>query len=402
MAIKVHVISQHFPPDTTSTAKYLAAVAEEVSKIAGVTVVTGTPDPTGEGRLQINPAIDCVHLKNRQPDKGKLVLRAIAMMMFAARVFFYCVMRVGRDETIIAVTTPYTVTFAVGLAARMTGRRSILMLYDLYPDVLVQADLIKKGSTPERLLGWLNRRLLKGFRAIVVIGRDMERRVSAYVDLTRTKLRYIPMWSDVDINTSPSITDPSVARYRPDSGARFIVALSGNLGFTHDPETVFQAAQLLVGDSRIHFTLSGWGVGWKRLKALQERHRLGNVTMFEAVPEADLGAFLMAGDLWMIPYKAGMAGVSVPSRFYNLLALGKPIITLAEAGADHSVIIEDAQIGWVIPPGAAQELADTLRTIADAPQVLAEKGERARTLVAPRYTLANCGAAYRDVVLEVQ
>ncbi|MBZ0215598.1 MAG: glycosyltransferase family 4 protein [Fimbriimonadaceae bacterium] len=402
MTLKIHVISQHFPPDTTSTAKYLTAVAEELTGLADVVAVTGTPDPDGAGAAQMKQGVSFVHLKNHQPEKGKLIQRAIAMSMFALRVLFYCLFRVSRDDIIVAVTTPYTVTFAVGLAARLTGRRAILMLYDLYPDVLVQADLIAKGSMPDRLLGWLNRRLLKGFKAIIVIGRDMERRVGAYVDLTRTKLHYIPMWSDVDPSQIPPLSDPVVRRYRPANDKAINVALSGNLGFTHDPETVFEAARLMADDSRIHFTLSGWGVGWGRLRALQDKHKLPNVTMFEAVPEADLGAFLSSGDLWIIPYKAGMAGVSVPSRFYNLIALGKPIITLAESHADHSAIIAESDIGWVVPPGAAQEFADALTGIADSPEVLTLKGERARSEIAPRYTIETCGESYREAVREVQ
>jgi colanic acid biosynthesis glycosyl transferase WcaI len=393
----IHVISQHFPPDQTSTAKYVAAVAEELSEIADVTAVTGTADPQNAGRLHVSGSIRIVELKNRQTDKGKLVLRAWAMTMFALRVLHYCLFRTMRHDIVVAVTTPYTVTFAVGLAARLTGRRAVLMLYDLYPDVLVQAGLIKRHSLPDRLLAWLNRRLLKGYRTIVVIGRDMERRVGAYVDLRRTTLTYIPMWSDVDAELVPTKSNPAVQRYRPSEPAVFTLALSGNLGFTHDPETVFEAARQLAGDARIHFLLSGWGVGWKRLKALQAQAGLPNVTMTDAVPEAELGAFLMAGDLWMIPYRSGMTGVSVPSRFYNLLALGKPIITLAEPQADHSTIINDAEIGWVVPPGDVAKLAATLRAIADAPEVLEQRGKRA-VEIARRYTRATCGAAYRDVV----
>lgn len=41
-----------------------------------------------------------------------------------------------------------------------------------------------------------------------------------------------------------------------------VVGLSGNLGFTHDPRTVFEAARVLRNEANIHFMLSGWGVGW--------------------------------------------------------------------------------------------------------------------------------------------
>ncbi|WP_198028159.1 hypothetical protein [Bradyrhizobium murdochi] len=37
--------------------------------------------------------------------------------------------------------------------------------------------------------------------------------------------------------------------------------------------------------------------------------------------DEDLEAFLAAADGWLIPYCKNVAGVPVPSRFYNLLAV---------------------------------------------------------------------------------
>jgi colanic acid biosynthesis glycosyl transferase WcaI len=51
--------------------------------------------------------------------------------------------------------------------------------------------------------------------------------------------------------------------------ARFVVDLSGNLGFTRDPEIVFEAARFLRDVPDIHFLLSGWGIGFERLKRLR-------------------------------------------------------------------------------------------------------------------------------------
>jgi hypothetical protein len=55
---------------------------------------------------------------------------------------------------------------------------------------------------------------------------------------------------------------------------KLVVGLSGNLGFTHSPKTVFEAARLLRADDDIHFVLSGWGIGWKELVQLQNTEQL--------------------------------------------------------------------------------------------------------------------------------
>ena len=144
-------------------------------------------------------------------------------------------------------------------------------------------------------------------------------------------------------------------------GARFVVGLSGNLGFTHDPLVVFEAARLLREDPNIHFLLSGWGIGFEQLKALQSEADLPNVTLVERVAEEDLEDLLSAADIWVIPYRKNVAGVSIPSRFYNLLAVGRPVVLISESDADAAVTVTDNNLGWVVMPGRPDELAETFR-----------------------------------------
>jgi hypothetical protein len=84
---------------------------------------------------------------------------------------------------------------------------------------------------------------------------------------------------------------------------------------------------LLRHDSNIRFLPSGWGIG---LKEMQAEARLPNVTLVDRVEDEALEAFLSAADVWIIPYRKNVAGVSVPSRFYNLLAIGRPPQARAE------------------------------------------------------------------------
>ncbi len=84
----------------------------------------------------------------------------------------------------------------------------------------------------------------------------------------------------------------------------------------------------------IKFLLSGEGVGWTKLKEMQAASPLPNVTLIERVPEAELESFLSAGDVWIVPYRKNNTGVSVPSRIYNLLAVGRPIIICSEPDAE--------------------------------------------------------------------
>ena len=63
----------------------------------------------------------------------------------------------------------------------------------------------------------------------------------------------------------------------------------------------------------------------------------------------------------MIPYRKNVAGVSVPSRFYNLLAVGRPVVLVSEPDAEAALTVTENNLGWVVPPGMSDQLANAIR-----------------------------------------
>ncbi len=186
----------------------------------------------------------------------------------------------------------------------------------------------------------------------------MEDLLMRYKGMTRDKIIFIPNWATLTPGVRPIASGNA---YRSQSNAALVVGLSGNLGFTHDPDVVFDAALLLQNDPSIHFLLSGWGMGFERLKARQVEAALTNITLVDRVPEEKLEEFLSAADIWIIPYRRNVAGVSVPSRFYNLLAVGRPVLIISEPDAEAALTVKEDGLGWVVTPGDARELAATIK-----------------------------------------
>ena len=84
---------------------------------------------------------------------------------------------------------------------------------------------------------------------------------------------------------------------------------------------------------------------------MQAEAKLPNVTLVDRVEDDQLETFLSAADVWIIPYRKNVAGVSVPSRFYNLLAIGRPVILVSEADAEAALTVTEHDVGWVVEPG---------------------------------------------------
>jgi hypothetical protein len=64
------------------------------------------------------------------------------------------------------------------------------------------------------------------------------------------------------------------------------------------------------------------------------------------------------------PIRGPLGQVSVPSRFYNLLAVGRPVIVAAEPDSEAALLAQEEDVGWVVSPEDAAQLALTIRQTA--------------------------------------
>ena len=391
---KVVIVSQHYPPDPSTTAAIMSEIAEHLAREHQVLVLSGTPGSVTSGPAPPGrPAV--VEIKNRIPAKAALMRRAAAEAMFAIRAFVALLKRSKRGDAVITVTAPFMLPYAVAAAARLSGARSALIMHDLYPDVLVISGLLKQTSVVARAIRGVNALMFRALDVVVTIGRDSEGSLLRYRAVTQAKIRFIPNWATLAPAVRP--IEPGNP-YRRGIAAHFVVGLSGNLGFTHDPEIVFDAARLLQENPNIHFLLSGWGIGFERLSQLQSEARLTNVTLVGRVKDEQLEQLLSAANVWLIPYRGDVAGVSVPSRFYNLLAVGRSVILVSEPEAEAALTVTENNLGWVVRPGMAEGLAKAIRIASvstDSSMV-----ERAVT-VAGNFALDRAMAGYAQLAAEL-
>lgn len=388
---KVVFVSQHFPPDPSTTAAIMAAISDHVAREAEVLVLSGTANSASVASVG-KPEV--VEVRNWMPGKAALVKRAMAELLFTIRMFAVRLARLRRGDVALTVPAPFMLPYAFA-AAKLKGAKSVLIMHDLYPDVIIMAGMLKPRSLLAKAMRALNAPMFRALDAVVIIGRDTEKLLLRYGGMTRDKIRFIPNWATLAPGIRP--IGPNNPYRRPLS-AKFVVGLSGNLGFTHDPVIVFETARLLRDNKDIHFLLSGWGMGFDQLRQMQADARLPNVTLVDRVDDEQLEMFLSAADVWIIPYRKGVAGVSVPSRFYNLLAIGRPVILVSESEAEAALTVIEHDVGWVVEPGNAGDLAKAVSRAAGFKDP--QRAERA-TEISRRFDSVAVMADYRRLIQEL-
>ena len=128
---------------------------------------------------------------------------------------------------------------------------------------------------------------------------------------------------------------------------------------------------------------------------MAEELELVNVSFCSFVDRAELQVSLNASDVSILSFKPGMAGISVPSRLYNLMATGKPIIGIVDAQSEVASVIREAEMGMIVPPESPEGLVKAIQELKRDKESRELKGRNARNAAVKSYTYDAIAMQYK-------
>ena len=273
----------------------------------------------------------------------------------------------------IAVTSPPLLPYLASLACFVKGARFVLLVHDVYPEILVRLGIFKPQSIPAHLLDRASRWLYNGSHRILVLGRDMGNLISQRLPLLCDRILIATNWANVEA-ISPRSRSENALLHSLNLQGRFVVQFWGNMGRPHCIEDLVNAAHLLASDPEIHFLLIGWGSKKAWAVAEKQRRRLENLTVLEPLPRERTCDVQNACDMAINTLASGMSGISVPSRSYNAMAAGKPLLAVCDTDSELAAMVREEDIGWVVPPGRPDLIVSALQEAKADPAVSAPWG----------------------------
>jgi len=398
---RVWIVSELYFPELTSTGYFLTGIAEGLAEEFDVGVLCGQPSYLLRGvRAPVREFVNNVDVHRCWAttfDKNKLFCKLINAVTASASFFLASLFQIRRGDIVIAVTNPPPLPYLVALACRFRGASFVLLVHDVYPDVLVRLHMLSQRSRMAWLINRASKWLYGQAAHILVLGRDMQDLIRSKLATRHQRVIIATNWADVRAIV-PRQTATNSLLEKLGLQDRFVVQYCGNIGRTHGIKDIVDAAELLVPLPSFHFLLIGWGA--RKQWAIEKKadKNLNNLTILDPLPTKNFCDGLNACDVAIISFCSGMAGISVPSRMYNVLAAGKPILAVCDETSELASVVREENIGWVIPPGRPDLIVSALREAKDNPDRLLEMSRRARRTAETKYTIGNVLPIYRNLI----
>ncbi|TWT88842.1 putative glycosyl transferase [Pseudobythopirellula maris] len=406
-------ISQVYVPDPTSVGQHMADAAEELAargyRVRVITSGRGYDDPT-----QRYPAretlggVDVVRLPFSSLGKKSILHRVAGQLMFLVQAILRGWFGPRPDKIVVSTSPPMAAIAA--LAVRLVRRSKIVFwAMDLNPDQVIATGVMKPTALPVKMLNWLNRWLLGAVDHVVALDPFMAERLNAKRDVS-DKTTVFPPWphnepeDDIPKSENPFVAEHGLAD-------KFVVMYSGNHGLTTPLDSLVDAALTLQDDPRLRFMFIGGGPGKAPVTRAIEEHQPENIVSLPYQPLDAIRYSLSSADIHVVLMNEALVGIVHPCKVYGAMTVGRPVLYFGPRPSHVTELLDAAQaippeegggpIGWEARPGDVEQTAAVLREIAATPpEEIAERGRRAKQLIAGRYSKKELCGRFADIVVE--
>lgn len=285
-------------------------------------------------------------------ERDNYILRLWSWFKYLFLAFFRYLF-LNKNTFVFLVPFPPFLDLMAYFFKRLRGQRYAVLIYDIYPDALINFGPLKESGLIARIWRKINRVSWENAEVVFTIGYKMAENLERMFDPSKTaagKIIVIPNWASTDW-IRPFVKEGNEFAQKYDQVGKLTVMYSGNLGQTHDIETILETAKELKENDSIRFVIIGEGAKKGLVEQAKSKEELRNMTVLGFQSEEVLPYSLATADIAVITLDNGSEGLSVPSKTYYYMASGAALIALCNENSEVARTIKKHDCGVIINPG---------------------------------------------------
>ena len=379
--MRLAILTQYYPPEIGAPQRRLSNLATHFVRAGHeVDVLTAMPNyPQGRlhdgyGGVSSREVIDGARVlrtfiyPTQKTDYPRRLANYFSFVLSSATIG---AARLERPDYLMVESPPLFLGLSGVWLSRFKGTRLIFNVSDLWPETAVRLGVVREGSVLHRVSARLESFCYR--RSWLVAGQSREIVASIAQRYPRTRTYHLS--NGVDCNGFGADRATPEARAQLGGSDGCIALYAGLHGIAQGLPQLLAAADALRDECGPELVFIGEGPVKAELVADARTRGLERVRFLDARPGAQLPPLLASADILLVPLGLHIPG-AVPSKLYEAMASGRPVVLVATGEA--ASIVRDNRAGIVVAPGDLQGLVDALRTLRENPELRAELGANGR------------------------
>ena len=270
------------------------------------------------------------------------------------------------------------------LVPLLAGNSYRIIIFDIYPDAIIDSGLSSQRSFLMRLWKNANSKAFKGAERIFTITDSMQEVLQNYAG--NKPVEVIPMWTDNRfLRRVEPLDNPFLKNHNLEG--KFVVLYSGNIGITGQVDTLLEIAE---GFRRqdIAFLFIGEGAKKRWLEKRVTELALANVIILPWQPAKELAFSLSSASLAVVGIDQKASRLAMPSKLLSYLSVGAPVLCLADVETDLAKFVSKYRVGYTFSPSQKKETTRLIEWLMNNPDECRQLSRNA-LIASGEFTCAN-------------
>src|SRR6266542_32488 len=395
----ITVLTQYYPPEIGAPQARLSELANHfVDRGHSVTVLTAMPNyPTGRihagyggiWRREYKDGINLIRTFIFPTQKADLVYRMTNYLSFVVSSSTIGSLLLDHSDYLFVESPPIFLGLSGIWLSRLKGARLIFNVSDLWPESAVQLDILRRESTSFKAISWLEKFCYS--QAWLITGQS--RSILADINRRFPDRRTFHLSNGVDTRRFQPDRWTAEARATLNGNAESVALYAGLHGLAQGLGQVLKAAEALQKESGLQLVLIGDGPEKNNLINHAKQRNLSNVRFLDPRPAHEIPALIAAADIVLVPLKKYILG-AVPSKLYEAMASGRPVVLIAEGEAAE--LVRRHETGIVVKPGDISGLLEAVRRLHMEPSLRRILGQNGRVVAEQYFDRATIAERFID------
>lgn len=384
--MKIAFLTQYYPPEIGAPQGRISGLANAFLRAGhSVTVLTAMPNyPSGRihagygglVRREVRDGAQVIRTFVYPTQRADFLHRLSSYFSFVISSAILGTFLLERPDYLIVESPPLFLGLAGIWLSWIKRCPMVFNVADLWPETAVRIGVLRRGSLAHWISDHLERFCYRRARFVSGQTRAIVEDIAKRFPWCRT------------YHLSNGVNDRTFHPDRRTTAARDVLAAAGGLppadscvafyaglhGLAQGLDRVLDAAELLT-DAPLKFVLMGDGPTKAELMRQTRARGLHNVTFLDPRPTSEVPPLLASADIVLVPLVTHIPGAT-PSKLYEAMASGRPVVLVAEG--EPAAVVREGDAGLVVTPGDTAALANALRTLARDPALRQRLGQNGR------------------------
>ncbi len=376
---EIWLVSELFYPETISTGYIMTEIATSLAKEYQVSVICG-PEFYEEKDEKVTikplPNIKIHRIQFKGYNKNSFISRIIGHLKVTYKMLQLMKKKIPKGAEVLMVTNPVLLLVLTSFLVKKQNWKMKVLVHDVFPENLVISGFLKsKTSFVFGIMKRIFNNAFKKMEVLIVLGRDMQQLFQQKKGNSEG-ITIIENWANIENIISRPI--PKTPK------KKFLFA--GNMGRLQGLEILLEALKKTKSHPYI-FTFIGSGALENHIETFIATEKTTHIEKYGWIPREEQDKFMADATIGVVTLKKDMYGLGVPSKFYNLLAAGKPIFYIGDVNSEVHLVLQTHEIGWFAEAGNLEEITATLIKIANADiSEIKKRSENGRALAESKYS----------------